>query len=91
MVKLNSQYQLEIDPLVGQSHNHQVLSELKLGRTNYALWQFTMHTILDSYQLLDTVISIDAEPMGALDPANPTGLIPPSYDRWMGKHRAGGM
>ena len=82
MVKLNRQYQMDIDPLVGQGHNHRVLSEIKLGGTNYTFWQFKMTTILDSYKLLDTMIRIDAEPMGSLDPENPTGLIPPMRGGW---------
>ena len=82
---------MDIDPLVSLGHNHQVLSKLKLGGTNYAFWQFKMTTILDSYQLLDTMIRIDTVPMGTLDPENPTVVIPPMTGGWMGKHRAGGM
>ena len=73
---------MDIDPLVSLGHNHQVLSKLKLGGTNYAFWQFKMTTILDSYQLLDTMIRIDTVPMGTLDPENPTVVIPPMTGGW---------
>ena len=55
-------------------------TEGKLDGTNYTLWKFKLTTILDSYELLETVLGIDPEPVAMLDPINPGGMIPPNAD-----------
>ena len=39
-----------------------IFSEGKLDGTNYTLWKFKISAILDSYELLETVLGIDLEP-----------------------------
>ena len=55
----------------------------KLDGTNYTLWKFKMSAILDSYELLETIMGPtggDPEPVVTFDPANPTTPIPPNAD-----------
>ena len=59
------------------------LSDGKLDGTNYTLWKFKMSAILDSYELLETIMGPtggDPEPMATFDPAHPTTSIPPNAD-----------
>lgn len=53
-------------------------TEGKLDGSNYLLWKFKITTILDSYELLDTVLDIDAEPVASYDLKEPTKIIPPN-------------
>ena len=55
-------------------------SEGKLDGTNYTLWKFKISAILDSYELLDTVMGptgADPEPVPTPDPTNSSILIQP--------------
>ena len=55
-------------------------SEGKLDGTNYTLWKFKISAILDSYELLDTVMGptgADPEPVLTPDPTNSSILIQP--------------
>ncbi|MCO5586041.1 hypothetical protein L7F22_039979 [Adiantum nelumboides] len=55
-------------------------TEGKLDGTNYTLWKFKISAILDSYELLDTVLGpngIDPEPIATIDFTNPSAVIPP--------------
>ena len=57
------------------------LSDGKLDGTNYTLWKFKMSAILDSYELLETIMGPtggDHEPMVTSDPTHPTVLVPPN-------------
>ena len=55
-------------------------NEGKLDGTNYTLWKFKISAILDSYELLDTVLGLDPEPVGSPDPNNPNVITPPDAD-----------
>ena len=55
-------------------------NEDKLDGTNYTLWKFKISAILDSYELLDTVLGLDPEPVGSPDPNNPNVITPPDVD-----------
>ena len=55
-------------------------TEGKLDGTNYTLWKFKITAILDSYELLDVVQGVDAEPQPTPDPANPGNMLPPDAD-----------
>ncbi|MCO5582652.1 hypothetical protein L7F22_036550 [Adiantum nelumboides] len=55
-------------------------TEGKLDGTNYTLWKFKIFAILDSYELLDTVLGpngADPEPVATIDSTNPSAAIPP--------------
>ena len=55
-------------------------SEGKLDGTNYTLWKFKISAILDSYELLDTVMGptgADPEPVPTPDPTNSSIIIQP--------------
>ena len=55
-------------------------TEGKLDGTNYTLWKFKITAILHSYELLDVILGIDAEPQPTPDPANPGSTLPPNAD-----------
>lgn len=52
-------------------------TEGKLDGSNYTLWKFKISAILDSYELLDTVLNDDQEPVATREITNPDVLIPP--------------
>ena len=63
-------------------------TEGKLDGTNYTLRKFKITSILDSYELLETVLGTDQEPQAMPDPNNPNAMIPPDANllrAW--KHR----
>ena len=63
-------------------------NEGKLDGTNYTLWKFKISAILDSYELLDTVLGLDPEPVGTPNPTNPNVITPPDVDLlWAWKRR----
>ena len=55
-------------------------NEGKLDGTNYTLWKFKISAILDSYELLNTVLGLDPEPVGTPNPNNPNVITPPNAD-----------
>ena len=55
-------------------------NEGKLDGTNYTLWKFKINAILDSYELLDTVLGLDSELVGTPNPNNPNVITPPNAD-----------
>ena len=55
-------------------------SEGRLDGTNYTLWKFKISSILDSYELLKTVLGPDPKPQPTPDLANPTVMVPPNVD-----------
>ena len=57
-----------------------VSMEGKLCDTNYTLQKFKVTAILDSYELLDVILGIDAEPQPTPAPANPGSTLPPNAD-----------
>ena len=52
-------------------------TEGKLDGSNYTLWKFKISAILDSYELLDTVLDLDPEPRSTPDPKIEGAILPP--------------
>ncbi|XP_068667719.1 uncharacterized mitochondrial protein AtMg00810-like [Aristolochia californica] len=61
-------------------------TEGKIDGTNYLLWKFKITIVLDSYELLDIVLGVDAEPVAVTDGGNTTPPNPQLVEDWRRKY-----